>query len=105
MFRFLFRFIGFFVLAAAFVSLLYDGTKSIAAGEVRYTPLREILTNMGAMNPQALQAAVERLAPDWVWSAAILPVLNAPASLVLAILGVLLLLMGRKKKPLIGYAR
>jgi hypothetical protein len=32
-------------------------------------------------------------------------VLDTPVALVLAILGALLLLLGRKKKPLIGYAR
>jgi hypothetical protein len=32
-------------------------------------------------------------------------VLTAPAFLVFAILGAILMLLGRKKKPLIGYAR
>jgi hypothetical protein len=31
--------------------------------------------------------------------------LAAPASLVLGVLGTFLILLGRKKKPLIGYAR
>jgi hypothetical protein len=31
--------------------------------------------------------------------------LNAPSSLVLVIFGMILMLLGRKKRPLIGYAR
>jgi hypothetical protein len=34
-----------------------------------------------------------------------LTVLNAPTWLVLGILGAILILLGRKKKPLIGYSR
>jgi hypothetical protein len=33
------------------------------------------------------------------------PVLNAPTWVVLGIFGIVLVLLGRKKKPLIGYAR
>jgi hypothetical protein len=48
---------------------------------------------------------VERLAP-WAWKGVIQPYfLDQPISLVLAILGAILILLGRKKKPLIGYAR
>jgi hypothetical protein len=34
-----------------------------------------------------------------------IPVLNAPTWVVLGVLGIVLVLLGRKKKPLIGYAR
>jgi hypothetical protein len=105
MIRFLLRFIGVFVLAAAFVALLYDGTKTIAGSEVYLTSLQEIWIGLHPGSLQWLQASAERLAPAWVWNPALVTVLTAPASLVLAIIGALLMLLGRKKKPLIGYAR
>jgi hypothetical protein len=41
-----------------------------------------------------------------VWQDVIQPYfLDQPVSLVLAIIGAILILLGRKKKPLIGYAR
>jgi uncharacterized membrane protein YeaQ/YmgE (transglycosylase-associated protein family) len=49
---------------------------------------------------------VEGLAGAWVWNGVIQPYfLKQPVSLVLAIVGAILILLGRKKKPLIGYAR
>ena len=46
----------------------------------------------------------ESLAPV-LWDPVAVTVLNAPVALALVILGAFLLLVGRKKKPLIGYAR
>jgi hypothetical protein len=49
---------------------------------------------------------VERLAGTWAWRGVVEPyLLEQPVSLVFAILGAILILLGRKKRPLIGYAR
>jgi hypothetical protein len=40
-----------------------------------------------------------------LWDPVAVTLLDTPVALVLAILGALLLLLGRKKKPLIGYVR
>jgi hypothetical protein len=49
---------------------------------------------------------VERYAGTWGWQGVVKPYfLDQPVSLVLAIIGAILILLGRKKKPLIGYAR
>ena len=40
-----------------------------------------------------------------IWQVGIAPVLEQPASAVACVLGVILIVLGRKKKPLIGYAR
>jgi hypothetical protein len=46
------------------------------------------------------------LAGPWAWQGVIQPYfLKQPVSLVLVIVGAILTLLGRKKKPLIGYAR
>ena len=61
------------------------------------------------LDPPELAAAaaadVERHVAVWLWDPVIQTVLEQPASLVFGIIGILLMLVGRKKKPLIGCAR
>lgn len=105
MIRFVLRTIGLFVLAAAFVALLYDGTKSIAANQLYITPLEQVWTQIHGTSLQWLQMTVERTGPQWLWNPVAKAVLSTPACAVLAIIGAILMLLGRKKKPVIGYAR
>jgi hypothetical protein len=105
MFRFLFRFVGLLVLAAGFIALVYDGTKSIAGGTLAFTPLGQHWNNFHSTSLQLLQPAIERHVAEWLWDPVVLTILTTPAWLVLGIIGALLMLIGRKKKPLIGYAR
>src|SRR5262245_54777479 len=105
MIRFVFRFIGFWILAGGFIALVYDGTKSIAGNAVSFTPLGQIWANIHSTSLQLLQPAIERHIAVWLWDPIVLSVLTAPAWLVFGILGAILMLIGRKKKPLIGYAR
>jgi hypothetical protein len=105
MIRFLFRFLGLLILASAFVALVYDGTNSIAAKDIVVTPLGKVWQNFNQNSLLLLQPAVERHVAPWVWQILIQPVLERPTWLVLGILGAILILLGRKKKPLIGYAR
>lgn len=105
MIRFVFRFVGFCILAAAFVALLYDGTKTLAGTQVYFTKLGDTWNAVHSTSLQLLQPAIERHVSPWLWEAVVLNILTAPTSLVLGILGALLILIGRKKKPLIGYGR
>jgi hypothetical protein len=52
----------------------------------------------------AAQASVEKNAA-WAWTTVIHPVVEQPTWLVLGTVGLVLVLLGRRKKPLIGYAR
>jgi hypothetical protein len=85
MIRFLFRFVGLLGLALGFVFLVYDGTKSKSPQDV-LRPLTAPIAN-------------------WLWDPVTVSFLGAPIWLVLAVLASLLMILGRKKKPLIGYAR
>ena len=105
MVRFLFRLIGFLLLAVAFIALVLDGTKSIASNKIVTTPLGQTWTDIHSSSLQLLEAAVTRHLAEWLWNPVLLNILTSPTWLVLAVLGVVLLLLGRKKKPLIGYAR
>jgi hypothetical protein len=105
MIRFTLRSLGLWILAAGFVFFVYDGTKSIAGDRIYVTKLGEIWNAVNSTSLQLLQPAIERHIAVWLWDPVVLSVLTAPACLVFAIVGSILMLFGRKKKPLIGYAR
>jgi hypothetical protein len=106
MIRFVLRFFGLLLLALGFIFLVHDGTKSIADQTIYISSVGSIWENVHQSSLVALQPMVERLAGSWAWVSVVQPYfLQQPVSLVLAIIGAILILLGRKKKPLIGYAR
>ena len=105
MIRFVFRFIGLWILAAGFVALVRDGTKSIAGNAVFITKLADDWINIHASSLEQLKTLVERYAGASGWEIIAAYVLAAPTWLVLGILGSMLILIGRKRKALIGYGR
>lgn len=104
MIRFLLRFIGLLLLALAFIFVVYDGTKSIAAQRWAITKVAEGWAMVHESSLTEIRPTLEGLAP-WLWDPVAVNILNAPAALVLAIIGAILMLLGRKRRPLIGYAR
>jgi hypothetical protein len=105
MIRFLLRFLGLWILAAAFVWLVIDGTKSIAGNAVFFTQLGKTWYELNPNSLQLLQPAIERHVAVWLWNPVIQTVLEQPTWLVLGVTGSILILLGRRKKPLIGYGR
>jgi hypothetical protein len=105
MIRFFLRFVGLLLLALAFIFLVYDGIRSISDGGILLTKASDIWNILNDRTLAAFQTWVEGHAGAKIWQAGIAPVLNQPASAVAGVLGVILTVMGRKKKPLIGYAR
>jgi hypothetical protein len=103
MIRSFLRSLGLILLAAAFVFFIYDGTKSIADQTVYISQFSQTWAEIHQQSLQAMQAAVER-DMAWLWTV-LQPVLEQPTWLVLGTIGMLLILLGRRKKPLIGYAR
>lgn len=109
MIRFVFRFAGLCILAAGFIALVRDGTKSIAGSAIFLTKLVEDWTNIHLNSLQGLEALIARYVTpyvgQWVWDPVAQFILNAPTFAVLGVLGAILILIGQKKKPLIGYGR
>jgi hypothetical protein len=104
MIRGFFRFVGLLLLAGAFIFLVYDGARSIADQTLRLTRLGEFWNDINQASQQAAQAAVNGISPT-LWNNGVKLVLNQPTWAVLGIAGVLLLILFRPAKPLIGYAR
>ena len=104
MIRFLLRFVGLCLLALAFVLFVYDGTKSIANQHLVYARAAEVWAMVDQSSLNAMQNWLKRTAA-WVWDPYMQAVLELPAWALLGIVAMLLILLGRRKKPLIGYAR
>jgi hypothetical protein len=105
MIRFLLRTLGLLFLAAAFIFLVYDGTRSIAANVLLYSKVDEIWSLLHTASLQQLQPSIAKHAPPWLWDPVVTTLLDAPAVVVLGIIGAILILLGRRKKRLIGYGR
>ena len=104
MIRGFFRLIGLILMVLAFLSLVYDGARTIADQTLRLTRLGELWNDINQVSQQSFQHAVEGLSP-FLWNSIVKAILNQPAWAVLGILGIVLLLLFRPGKPLIGYSR
>jgi hypothetical protein len=105
MIRFLLRTLGLLFLASAFIFLVYDGTRSIAANLLVYTRADEVWSLLHAASLQQIQPWIGQHAPHWLAEPMTAAVLGAPATVILAVAGMILMLLGRRKKKLIGYGR
>jgi hypothetical protein len=105
MIRFLLRTLGLLFLAAAFIFLVYDGTRSIAANVLLYSKVDEIWSLLNTASLQQLQPWIEKNAPAWLWDPVVTTVLDSPATVAFAVIGAIMILLGRRKKPPIGYGR
>jgi len=105
MIRFLSRFIGLICLAGAFILVIYDGMKSIAGNSVYFTSVRTLWELINAGSLAKLKPLIDPYANGFLWDPVMTAILSAPSWSLLGAFGILLLLLGRRKKPLIGYAR
>jgi hypothetical protein len=103
MFRFLARLIGFLLVAAGFVGLVVDGTRSIANATVAFMPLGEVLFSAFPRFFPLIEPAVTRHIHPFLWNPILLNLFTLPASLLAFGLGALLLWVGRKPVEPIGY--
>ena len=95
MIRFLFRAAALFLLAAAFVALVLDGARSIAASRLALLDAATLLQAIAPQKLALLQPAAERLWPA-LWDPVLVNALKAPAFVYLALLGALLLRLTRR---------
>ncbi|HET7847715.1 MAG TPA: hypothetical protein VFL51_01505 [Pseudolabrys sp.] len=79
--------------------------KSIAGNALYFTDVRALWDIVNAASLQNLKPAIETKVGPWAWDPVFVTALTWPGWAVLGVLGILLIILGRKKKPLIGYAR
>jgi hypothetical protein len=105
MIRSLLRLLGVIFLAAGFILLMYDGAKSIADSRIYIYKLGQLWTDIHVASLQSAQAKVQSSLPAVAWDPVITTILDQPSWLIFGLVGAVLILLGRKRKPLIGYAR
>jgi ABC-type phosphate transport system auxiliary subunit len=71
---------------------------------LRFTRFGQFWNDVHQSSQQAFRTWVEGLSP-WLWNNVARVILDQPAFAVMAVLGILLMLLFRPKKPLIGYSR
>jgi hypothetical protein len=104
MIRGFFRLLGLLLLASGFIFLVYDGARSIADQSLRLTRLGEFWNDINQASQQAFRVTIEGVSP-WLWNTPAKFVLDQPTWAVLGVLGILLMLLFRPKRQLIGYGR
>ena len=82
MIRFLLRFIGLWMLAAAFIFLVYDGAGWVANGVLNSMQVGTLWASIHQNSLLMLQPAVERHVAGWLWNPVIMTVLEQPVWLV-----------------------
>ncbi|MCJ8142730.1 hypothetical protein MKI84_07345 [Ancylobacter sp. A5.8] len=97
MIRFVVRFLGMWLLAGGFVALVLDGVRSIASSQLVLAPfgLTWEATSPGTL--ASFQSLVETNLSEQAWEKVMVPALAAPLFAVLGTLGIILLLLGRRR--------
>jgi hypothetical protein len=104
MIRGFFRLIGLLLLAGGFIFMVYDGARWVADQTLRFTRFGQFWNDIHQASQQAFRTWVEAKAP-WLWPWVVRLVLDQPVFAVLGILGILLMILFRPRKRLIGYSR
>jgi hypothetical protein len=104
MIRGFFRLVGLLLLAGGFIFMVYDGARFVADQTLQFTRFGQFWNDIHQSSQQAFRAWVEAKAP-WLWTTVIKVLLDPPVFAVMGVLGILLMLLFRPRKPLIGYSR
>jgi hypothetical protein len=99
-----FRFIGLLLLAVGFIFLVYDGARFVADQNLRFTRFGQFWNDIHQASQQSFRTWVEGHVP-WLWDTVVKVVLEQPVFAVLGVVGILLMILFRPRKPLIGYSR
>src|ERR1700751_2808915 len=102
MIRGFFRLIGLLLLAGGVVFMVYDGARWVADPAPRFTRFGQFWNDINQASQQAFRTWVESKAP-WLWSSIVRLVLDQPVFAVLGVVGILLMLLFRPRKPMICY--
>ncbi len=103
MVRFLARAFGFVLIAAGFVGLVIDGTRSIANSAVDFTPLGQVAHWLLREKFLLIEPGVTRHVHPWLWDPLLLNFFLLPASVLALGLGAVLVWLGQKPAEPVGF--
>jgi hypothetical protein len=104
MIRGFFRLVGLLLLAGGFIFMVYDGARWVADQNLRFTRFGDFWNDMNQGSQAAFKVWVESKSA-WLWSGIVKVVLDQPVFAVLGLIGIVLMILFRPRKPLIGYSR
>src|SRR3979409_1681159 len=98
------RLVGLLLVAGGFIFMVYDGARWVADQTLRFTRFGQFWNDVHQSSQQAFRAWEASNAP-WLWNSLGKIFLDQPVFAVMGVLGILLMLVFRPRKPLIGYSR
>ncbi|MCT4655467.1 MAG: hypothetical protein N4A65_06635 [Cohaesibacter sp.] len=98
-FRFLLTLAGLWTCALALLALVLDGVRSIAADAVIIKSLGETWFQLDNASLNLAQAVIQRNLHPLIWDPAMQWLLTLPAWLIAGLVGLLLIFLGRKRRP------
>jgi hypothetical protein len=102
MLRLIARTLGLWTVAGAFIAAVIDGMRSIAASQVVITSAFSAWSELAPSSLGALRGVVEGRIGAAAWTATTGSLLALPAWALLALVGALLIALGRKRAAPIG---
>lgn len=84
--------------------MVYDGARFVADSTLRFTRFGQFWNDINQSSQLAFHTWVAGKSP-WLWNTVFRVILDQPAFAVMGVLGILLMLLFRPRKPLIGYSR
>ena len=97
--KFLVRSLGLLLVAAGFVGLVIDGTRSMVNQSVSFVSIEGAV---GILFPGAVKS-LEGQTYSWLWDPWVVQLLQLPASVTGFLIGALLLWLGQKPAEPVGY--
>lgn len=98
MVAFVLRTVGLIVFAAAFIALVADGIKSLAADHVVVTPLAQTWSSLDPASLTAAETLVKTRMLAYLWDPILVTVLGWPAFAVGGVIGIAMMIVGRKRR-------
>lgn len=101
--KFLARSLGLLLIAAGFIGLVIDGTRSIVNNGISFVSLSGLINTFVPGGVPSLQARMSQPSYPWLWDSVMVYLIQFPASLTGFLLGAMLLWLGQKPAEPIGY--
>lgn len=102
MFGFIFRVVGFVVLALALVFAVLDITRSLTASELILTPLAQTWADISPQSLLTMRELVEKWTLPFFWDPVMTTVLLLPSWIVLWFIAMVLLKLSQKRETPYG---
>ena len=104
MIRGFFRLIGLLLLAGGFIFMVYDGARFVADQTLRFTRFGQFWNDIHQSSQPRSRPGSRAMRPG-SGTVSIKFLLDQPVFAVLGVVGILLMILFRPRKPLIGYSR